>query len=108
MNDRSTSERSSRAGLRVYESGFGFIDLDAGGRVADNLEWTQGMDVISFLRDVGKHFSVNDMMRKEMVRERLANEGQGISFTEFSYMLLQSLDFVELSVASTACSDRRI
>ena len=98
-DERSLNEREVVEGwvARLRSQVSNFIDLDAGGRVADNLEWTQGLDVISFLRDVGKHFSVNDMMRKEMVRERLANEGQGISFTEFSYMLLQSLDFVELS-----------
>ncbi|MEE4299835.1 MAG: tyrosine--tRNA ligase [Pseudomonadales bacterium] len=74
-----------------------FVDLDAGARVANNLDWTRDLDVISFLRDVGKHFSVNDMMRKESVRERLAREGSGISYTEFSYMLLQSMDYVELA-----------
>ena len=74
-----------------------FVDLDAGARVANNLDWTRELDVISFLRDVGKHFSVNDMMRKESVRERLEREGSGISYTEFSYMLLQSMDYVELA-----------
>lgn len=74
-----------------------FVDLEAGARVANNLDWTRDLDVISFLRDVGKHFSVNDMMRKESVRERLAREGSGISYTEFSYMLLQSMDYVELA-----------
>ena len=98
-DERSLNEREVVEGwvARLRDQVSAFIDFDAGGRVANNLDWTQGMDVISFLRDVGKHFSVNDMMRKEMVRERLANEGQGISFTEFSYMLLQSLDFVELA-----------
>jgi hypothetical protein len=63
----------------------------------------------SFLRDVGKHFSVNEMMRKESVRERLEREGSGISYTEFSYMLLQSL---RLRGAATAprlhAADRRL
>jgi tyrosyl-tRNA synthetase len=53
--------------------------------------------VISFLRDVGKHFSVNAMMQKDSVRLRLTQAESGISFTEFSYMLLQSMDFAELS-----------
>lgn len=74
-----------------------FVDLDAGAAVVDNLEWTRGLDVIDFLRDVGKHFSVNEMMRREAVRERLAREGSGISFTEFAYALLQSYDYVELA-----------
>ena len=74
-----------------------FLDLDAGARVVDNLDWTRGQDLIGFLRDVGKHFSVNEMIRKESVRERLDREGSGISYTEFSYMLLQSFDYVELA-----------
>ena len=98
-NERALNEREVVEAwvARLREQVSAFVDLEAGGRVANNFEWTQGLDVISFLRDVGKHFSVNDMMRKEMVRERLANEEQGISFTEFSYMLLQALDFVELA-----------
>ena len=74
-----------------------FLDLDGGARVVDNLDWTRELDVVSFLRDVGKHFSVNEMMRKESVRERLEREGGGVSYTESSYMLLQSLDYVELA-----------
>jgi len=76
-----------------------FIDFDAGGRsalVVNNLDWTQGMDVLTFLRDVGKHFSVNAMVQKESVRQRIDREGSGISYTEFSYMILQSYDFAEL------------
>jgi tyrosyl-tRNA synthetase len=66
------------------------VDLDAG-LLENNYEWTAGMSAIDFLRDVGKHFTVNYMLAKESVSTRLA--GEGISFTEFSYMLLQSLDF---------------
>ena len=55
------------------------------------------MDVLTFLRDVGKHFSVNAMIQKESVRQRIEREGSGISFTEFTYMILQSFDFAELS-----------
>jgi tyrosyl-tRNA synthetase len=60
----------------------------------DNLEWTEGMGVLEFLRDVGKHFSVNRMLDREAVAARLA--AGGISYTEFSYQLLQSYDFVQL------------
>jgi tyrosyl-tRNA synthetase len=60
----------------------------------DNLDWTDGLTVLEFLRDIGKHFSVNRMLDREAVAARLA--GPGISFTEFSYQLLQSLDFLEL------------
>jgi tyrosyl-tRNA synthetase len=76
-----------------------FIDFDCGdnsAEVANNLDWTQGMDVLEFLRDVGKHFSVNAMIQKESVKQRIEREGSGISFTEFSYMILQSYDFAEL------------
>ncbi len=74
-----------------------FLDFDAGessALVASNLEWTKPMRVLDFLRDIGKHFSVNRMLDRESVKARL--ESGGISFTEFSYQLLQALDFLEL------------
>lgn len=64
--------------------------------VVNNLDWVKGVGVLDFLRDVGKHFSVNAMIQKDSVRQRLDREGAGISFTEFSYMILQSYDFAEL------------
>ena len=75
-----------------------FIDFDGDdpALVVNNLDWTANVDVLDFLRDVGKHFSVNNMIGKESVRQRLDREGAGISFTEFSYMILQSFDFSEL------------
>lgn len=76
-----------------------FIDFDAGENpalVVNNLDWTKDLDVLSFLRDVGKHFSVNAMIQKESVKQRIEREGAGISFTEFTYMILQSYDFAEL------------
>jgi tyrosyl-tRNA synthetase len=63
-------------------------------RVVNNLEWTGPVSALDFLRDVGKHFSVNRMLEKESVRARL--EGPGISFTEFSYQILQAFDYLEL------------
>lgn len=77
-----------------------FLDFDCGENsavLANNLDWTQGYDVLGFLRDVGKHFSVNAMIQKESVKQRIERDGEGISFTEFSYMLLQSYDFAELN-----------
>ena len=77
-----------------------FLDFDAGeqsARVVNNLDWTEGLDVLSFLRDVGKHFSINAMIQKESVKQRIEREGEGISFTEFAYMILQSYDFAELN-----------
>ena len=66
-------------------------------QVIDNLEWTEEFILIDFLRDIGKHFSVNAMVSRDSVRTRLEREGAGISFTEFSYMLLQANDYLELA-----------
>lgn len=77
-----------------------FLDFDAGessAEVVNNLDWTADMDVLSFLRDVGKHFSVNAMIQKESVKQRIERDGAGISFTEFAYSILQSYDFAELN-----------
>jgi tyrosyl-tRNA synthetase len=74
-----------------------FLDFDAGpasALIVSNLDWTEPMPVLEFLRDIGKHFSVNRMLDRESVKARL--EGGGISYTEFSYQLLQSLDYLEL------------
>ncbi|MDE3269704.1 MAG: tyrosine--tRNA ligase [Pseudomonadota bacterium] len=65
-------------------------------RIVDNYEWFADINYISFLRDVGKHFSVNAMIAKESVRMRLETREQGISYTEFSYALMQSYDFYQL------------
>ena len=73
-----------------------FYDFDGPNAAVavNNLDWTEGMGVLEFLRDVGKHFSVNRMLDREAVAARLAKDG--ISYTEFSYQLLQSYDYVEL------------
>jgi len=74
-----------------------FVDFDGsatGAIIENNLEWTSAMSAVEFLRDVGKHFSVNVMLDRDTIRRRL--EGEGISYTEFSYMLLQANDYVEL------------
>ncbi|NHB91704.1 tyrosine--tRNA ligase [Photorhabdus cinerea] len=77
-----------------------FLDFDCGensAKTANNYDWFGGMDVLTFLRDIGKHFSVNQMINKEAVKQRLNRDDVGISFTEFSYNLLQSYDFVRLN-----------
>jgi len=77
-----------------------FLDFDCGENSAElvnNLDWTRGFDLLTFLRDIGKHFSVNSMIQKESVKQRIDRDGDGISYTEFSYMLLQSFDFAELN-----------
>ncbi|HRI14039.1 MAG TPA: tyrosine--tRNA ligase [Verrucomicrobiota bacterium] len=66
-------------------------------RLVDNAEWTDGVTFIGFLRDIGKHFTVNQMVAKESVRSRMEDREVGISFTEFSYMLLQAFDFYVLA-----------
>jgi len=72
------------------------VDLDGeAGVLVDNRDWTQPMSVLEFLRDVGRHATVNQMLARESVRARLESE-QGISFTEFSYMLLQANDYLWL------------
>ncbi len=62
----------------------------------NNADWLRGINYIEFLRDIGKHFSVNAMLQRDSVKERLNNQEQGISYTEFSYMLLQSYDYLHL------------
>ena len=64
-------------------------------RIVNNAEWLATIDLMSFLRDVGKHFTVNYMLQKESVSRRLESE-DGISFTEFSYLMLQAYDFLQL------------
>ena len=72
-----------------------YVDLDGpnAGRVVNNLDWTESLGAIDFLRDIGKHFPVNRMLGREVVRTRLES---GISYTEFSYVLLQAMDYLEL------------
>ncbi len=72
-----------------------FVDFDgpAAAMVVNNYDWTSELSTLDFLRDIGKHFSVNRMLDREVVKARLES---GISYTEFSYVLLQSLDFLEL------------
>ena len=72
------------------------LDFDGpnAARLVNNLDWTAELSVLDFLRDVGKHFPVNRMLAREVVRARLED---GISYTEFSYVLLQSLDYLELN-----------
>ena len=77
-----------------------FLDFapesDAPARLMNNADWLTELRLFDFLRDVGKHFAVNQMVAKDSVRSRLDRDGQGISFTEFSYMLLQAYDFLQL------------
>jgi tyrosyl-tRNA synthetase len=83
--------------LKVQVSRFiDFDDSPSSAEVVNNLDWVGNINVLDFLRNVGKHFSINNMIQKESVKQRIEREGEGISFTEFTYMLLQSYDFAEL------------
>jgi tyrosyl-tRNA synthetase len=84
---------------RVKEQLKRLLDFDAQknpARLVDNASWTASVSYLDFLRDVGKHFSVNQMVAKESVRARMEDREVGISYTEFSYMLLQAFDFLVL------------
>jgi len=77
-----------------------FLDFDRAGnpaRLVDNADWTANVSYLDFLREIGKHFSVNQMVAKESVRARMEDREVGISYTEFSYMLLQAFDFMVLA-----------
>jgi len=101
-----TAERMLLTKQKVAENAWGirgqlehFLDFEVSTNPAlmrNNLDWLGELALVDFLRDVGKHFSVNQLMAKESVKRRLEGDESGISFTEFSYALLQSYDFVEL------------
>ena len=76
-----------------------FLSFEGGNAaiMANNYDWFGGMGCLDFLRDIGKHFSVNAMLAKESVKQRIERDDVGISFTEFAYALLQGYDFAELN-----------
>jgi len=91
LDDATVSHNA--AAIRVQaEYLFGGLDF----HIVNNADWLGKLDLISFLRDIGKHFSVNAMLKRDSITNRLENQEEGISYTEFSYMLLQSYDFLHL------------
>ncbi len=90
-----TDENAAAIGRQLSR----FFDLSSEDRglVRNNAEWLTSLNLIDYLRDIGKHFSVNDMVKRDAVRMRLEERDHGISYTEFSYMLLQAYDFYYLS-----------
>ncbi|HEX4955467.1 MAG TPA: tyrosine--tRNA ligase [Thermoanaerobaculia bacterium] len=84
------------AGLRSQLERFLDFGGERGAVLIDNAEWLCELNLLDFLRDIGKHFSVNAMVARDSVRVRLESRDQGISYTEFSYSLLQAYDFLEL------------
>ncbi len=93
--DRATLDHNVASVKRQLEKILDFDGGPASARLVDNATWTEPVSVLDFLRDVGKHFTVNQMVAKESVRARMESE-HGISYTEFSYMLLQANDFRHL------------
>ena len=88
---------ANAAGIRSQlERLLDFTPGPAGAVLLDNTEWLAPLPLLDFLRDVGKHFTVNAMLAKEAVKARLAEADAGISYTEFSYMLLQAYDYLHL------------
>lgn len=92
LMDDETIERN----LEGIKRDFGRVLDVSNATVVDNYEWTKDITVLEFLRDIGKHFSINQLIARESVRRRLEDREQGISYTEFSYALLQAMDFDHL------------
>ncbi|GAA1145932.1 tyrosine--tRNA ligase [Ornithinicoccus hortensis] len=92
-----TKDQTAQNVARIKDLVRPFLDFegDNPARLVDNLDWTAPMSALDFLRDVGKHFRVNQMIRKDAIAARLESQ-EGISYTEFSYQLLQALDFHHL------------
>ena len=86
--------QANLAGIRAQLERF--LDFDAGALLLDNGQWLWTLGLLEFLRDVGKHFTVNAMIARESIKARLEGREQGISYTEFSYMLLQAYDYLRL------------
>jgi len=92
-----TKEQTAEWVGRIQQQVLPFLEFDGDNpaRLVNNLDWTAPMSALDFLRDIGKHFRVNTMIRKDAVAARL-NSDEGISYTEFSYQLLQGLDYLHL------------
>ncbi len=97
-----TEQTVAEWGDKIKQQVSPFLSFDCGENAAivvNNYDWFGGMNVLTFLRDIGKYFSVNSMINKESVKQRIDRDEVGISFTEFSYSLLQSYDFASLNNA---------
>lgn len=97
LNTRETVAANVKSIEKIFDR---LLDFSGGGatraEMVNNIDWLDKISYLDALRDIGKHFSVNMMIQKDSVRERLHNRDQGISYTEFSYMILQSYDFLHL------------
>jgi tyrosyl-tRNA synthetase len=88
-----TREKAEENALAIRSQLGRFFEVD---RMVNNADWLCSLNLLDFLRDYGKHFSVNEMIKRDSVRTRLEERDQGISYTEFSYMLMQAYDFLHL------------
>ncbi len=93
MLDEKTVERNTRALKRQLQDILGRTSF----KLVDNADWLMKMKLIPFLRDVGKYFTVNDLIKRDVIKRRLENPDDSISFTEFSYALLQGFDYFTLN-----------
>lgn len=93
-----TREKAGHNALQIRGQLGRFFDLSSDGKalMLNNADWLCALNLLEFLRDIGKHFSVNEMIKRDSVRTRLEERDQGISYTEFSYMLMQAYDFLYL------------
>jgi tyrosyl-tRNA synthetase len=91
--DNETVRRNADALKTQFKHLLGGVDFE----MVNNAEWLHTLNYMEFLRDIGKHFTVNEMIKRDTVRPRLETPDQSISYTEFSYMLLQAYDFLELN-----------
>lgn len=94
--DETAIERNITGQRPIFERSLSFQGRNAA-VIVNNADWLSKLSFVEVLRDTGKHFAVNMMIQKDSVRERLNNREQGISYTEFSYMILQAYDFVHLN-----------
>ena len=94
---KETALHNCRSQMRIYSRILNFADTCPNKAIlTNNIDWLASLSYLDALRDIGKHFSVNMMVQKDSVRERLNSREQGISYTEFSYMILQAYDFLHL------------
>jgi tyrosyl-tRNA synthetase len=95
LQTREMVEHNARSQQRIFDR---FLDFSGprAAKIVNNVDWLSGVSYLDMLRDIGKHFSVNQMIARDSVASRLEGREQGISYTEFSYMILQAYDFLHL------------
>ncbi|XKT74994.1 MAG: tyrosine--tRNA ligase [Patescibacteria group bacterium UBA2103] len=92
LQDKKTIEGNAKAQIKQIQKIFGTKDF----AVVNNANWLEGLHLLDFLRDIGKHFTVNSLIKRDLIKDRLETEENSISYTEFSYALLQAYDFYHL------------